>query len=326
MLGDEFTHQSTLGTWKNIVMTGTTLEDFQVPFKSSFVKTIGNGDSTSFWNEQWCNRGKLCDVFPRLCRLDRNKEATFRDRVAKENGELIMKLDWVRDISGRVLGNLDQIATLVSAVNFDESKTDSWSWSFSNKGFEVKQLTSIIEEKILGNTTNIIPTIRNNLIPKKIEIFMWRALKKRLPVHVELDKRGIDLNSTRCPLCDGDLETVDHTLIFCNHALDVWMRIYRWWGMGNFNNFSISEIANEDINVPSSSRGSKVWQAVKWACAYYIWKNRNNKIFKGKNWSGPVALSEIQIASFVWISNRLKGKKLEWLVWLSNPNIYLSIL
>ncbi|XP_071713283.1 uncharacterized protein [Rutidosis leptorrhynchoides] len=268
---------------------GTTLEDFQVPFKSSFVKTIGNGDSTSFWNEQWCNRGKLCDVFPRLCRLDRNKEASFCDRVAKENGELILKWDWVRDISGRVLGNLDQIATLVSAVNFDVSKTDSWSWSFSNKGFEVKLLTAIIEEKILGNTTNIIPTIRNNLIPKKIEIFMWRALKKRLPVRVELDKRGIDLNSTRCPLCDGDLET---------HY-----QIYRWWGMGNFNNFSISEIANEDINVASSSRGSKVSQAVKWACAYYIWKNRNNKIFKGKNWSGPVALSEIQISSFVWISN-----------------------
>ncbi|GJS57295.1 ribonuclease H-like domain-containing protein [Tanacetum coccineum] len=35
----------------------------------------------------------------------------------------------------------------------------------------------------------------------KVNIFMWRALKGRLPVREELDKRGIDLDSVLCPSC-----------------------------------------------------------------------------------------------------------------------------
>ncbi|XP_071689011.1 3-ketoacyl-CoA synthase 9-like [Rutidosis leptorrhynchoides] len=38
-----------------------------------------------------------------------------------------------------------------------------------------------------------------------------------------------------------------------------------------------------------SSFGSKVWQAIEWICVYYIWRNRNNMVFKGKSWSSPLS-------------------------------------
>ncbi|XP_071705251.1 uncharacterized protein [Rutidosis leptorrhynchoides] len=184
-------------------------------------------------------------------------------------------------------------------------------------------MTKILEEKILTDGRGQPETIRNNLVPKKIEIFIWRALKKRLPTLVELDNRGIDLNSVRCPICDDDVETIEHSLIFCSYVMDIWSRVHKWWGLGNVSNLSVNEAFVGNCNSITSELGAKIWQAVEWTTGYLIWKNRNNKIFKNYSWNGTTALNEIQVLSFEWISRRIKGRKIEWLDWLSNPHVFL---
>ncbi|XP_071729054.1 uncharacterized protein [Rutidosis leptorrhynchoides] len=144
---------------------------------------------------------------------------------------------------------------------------------------------------------------------------------------MELDKRGLDLHGVRCPLCDDDLETVDHSLIFCKHVIDVWDRVYKWWNMDSFFNYSIIEICGTPVsNTNSMSKfGKKIWQEVNWIGLYLIWKKQNAKVFRNKCWNTPVALNEIQAKMFEWISARAKGKSIDWLTWLSNPSIYLSL-
>ncbi|XP_071713532.1 uncharacterized protein [Rutidosis leptorrhynchoides] len=169
-------------------------------------------------------------------------------------------------------------------------------------------------------------TMRNYLVPKKVEVFVWGATQKRLPTRTELDKRGIDLHSIRCPICDDGLESVDHTLLFCKFAFDLWEQVYSWWGFRNVTNLSLNEILRGNGSVPMSSLGKMVWQAVEWIGAYHNWKNRNNKVFRGSSWNIPFALNEIQIRSFEWISHRLKKKcKLDWLSWI-NAIVYLRIV
>ncbi|XP_071715217.1 uncharacterized protein [Rutidosis leptorrhynchoides] len=120
----------------------------------------------------------------------------------------------------------------------------------------MKQLSKIIDENLNSPGNQGEETIWNSLVPKIIELFAWRAFLKRLPMRMELDKRGIDLHSVRCPLCDDYLETVDHVLIFCNHAQEVWNRVYNWWNRGNFSQFSLREFFQGDIDI---------WQAVTWS-------------------------------------------------------------
>ncbi|XP_071709390.1 uncharacterized protein [Rutidosis leptorrhynchoides] len=153
-------------------------------------------------------------------------------------------------------------------------------WTIDTDGrFRVKTLASTIDAQLLGSNRSSASTLRNNIIPKKIEIFAWRTRKKRLPVRIELDKRGIDLDSVRCPLCDDDLESVEHSIIFCKHALDIWERVYKWWNMGSFSSYSIEEALGDDPASHGSKFGKKFWLAVRWVSAYLIWKNRNNKVF-----------------------------------------------
>ncbi|GKE46109.1 RNA-directed DNA polymerase, eukaryota, reverse transcriptase zinc-binding domain protein, partial [Tanacetum coccineum] len=44
----------------------------------------------------------------------------------------------------------------------------------------------------------------------------------RIPTRTNLDRRGIDLDSVRCPLCDEDLESEDHIFVSCEIASGIW--------------------------------------------------------------------------------------------------------
>ncbi|XP_071728661.1 uncharacterized protein [Rutidosis leptorrhynchoides] len=141
------------------------------------------------------------------------------------------------------------------------------------------------------------------LFQKKVGVFVWRAKRERLPVFVEFDKRGIDLNSVLCPLCNDYVETVKHSIIECEHALSIWRKVLAWWGFGSVN-LSFRNLLCGSCPIQCSDVGSKIWQAVEWTCCYQIWKNRNQKVFKKASWSPPIALSEIQVKSYEWIAKR----------------------
>ncbi|XP_071688500.1 uncharacterized protein [Rutidosis leptorrhynchoides] len=136
-----------------------------------------------------------------------------------------------------------------------------------------------------------------------MEIFVWRACKKRLPTLVELDKRGVDLYSVRCAICNDDVETIDHSLIFCKNAYEVWTIIYNWWGLGPFSEPSILETFDGSVMQQSSKMGGLIWQAVEWTCGYLLWKNRNLKAFKNKDGCVPNLVNEIQLMSFGFLED-----------------------
>ncbi|XP_071699624.1 uncharacterized protein [Rutidosis leptorrhynchoides] len=180
-------------------------------------------------------------------------------------------------------------------------KEDTWRWTPGSNGiFTTKVLSDLVDSNILssnGSNGSNSETLRNNLIPKKVEVFVWRARKLYLPVLVELDKRGIDLHTVRCPLCDDDIETVNHSLILCKHAVEVWVKVFEWWGGGGVAFVNVDDLL-QDSGHSTSSVGKDIWQAVIWTCSYLIWKNRNQKVFSNKCWNVPCALNEIQVKSF----------------------------
>ncbi|XP_071713260.1 uncharacterized protein [Rutidosis leptorrhynchoides] len=200
--------------WKNILLAGNEIEEHGVNFKNSFVKKVCAESNTKFWTELWIDGSKLESRFPRLFRLEGNKTATILDRLDFSDGQANFKWESDRNPRGRTSSEMDELQALVACYDFDinNRRSYSWSWKLAGNGkFTVSHLTSTIDERLYSGTTN--ETMRNNLIPKKLEIFIWRANLKRLPVLTELDKRGIDVDSVCCPLCDDDIEYVEHSLI-----------------------------------------------------------------------------------------------------------------
>ncbi|GKB75813.1 reverse transcriptase domain, reverse transcriptase zinc-binding domain protein [Tanacetum coccineum] len=131
-----------------------------------------------------------------------------------------------------------------------------------DREFAVKELARVIEENVLRVENGGHETLWNNLVPKKVNVFVWRALRGRIPVRVELDKRDMDLDSVLCPCCNEIVESCAHSLVTCDLAMSVWIKVFNWWKVGGVNSFTIEEVFSHGggVNVPISL--SRVWQAV----------------------------------------------------------------
>ncbi|XP_071712601.1 uncharacterized protein [Rutidosis leptorrhynchoides] len=213
------------------------------------------------------------------------RNTSVQDRLAGEQ----YLWDWNRELTGRTRDELESLVQIVASVHWMQI------------------------EKIDGAGASL-----------RMKVFVWRALKERIPVRIELDERGIDLDSVRCPLCDDDVETVIHSLALCKCEHDIWSRVFKWWNLENFSSQGISELSMVDNGSQCSTQGNLIWQAARWICSYLIWSTRNNLVFQRKQWNATCALNEIQIKSFEWISRRLKDTKLDWHIWLTNPSFYFT--
>ncbi|GJU41794.1 retrotransposon protein, putative, ty1-copia subclass [Tanacetum coccineum] len=77
----------------------------------------------------------------------------------------------------------------------------------------------------------------------------------RLPTRYNLDVRGIDLDFTRCPVCDGCVETSKHLFIDCMVARGLWKMISSWWKLDDYLKMSkrsesrLGELVDENVDM-----------------------------------------------------------------------------
>ncbi|XP_071713506.1 uncharacterized protein [Rutidosis leptorrhynchoides] len=281
--------------WSNIVKAGKCIDELAITFRNSFVRKIGDGTTTSFWIDLWLGNDILKNGFNLLAHLDSDPGVTVGSRIHHNWSEWVGNSDWVRNPSGRAVGELQELNELLMRSNttLDLQKRDSWGWSLSNNDFfKTKILSDLIDSKVLHSNSSTLCISRNNLVAKKVEVFVWRAKKGRLSVLLELDKRGVDLHSVRCQSCGNDLECIRHALLSCEKVWEVWKRLFDWWGVTLPSNVNLNELLEGNLGQFGSDLGKNLWQGMIWVSVYFIWKNRNEKIFKNKSWNIPVALVE----------------------------------
>lgn len=54
-------------------------------------------------------------------------------------------------------------------------------------------------------------------LPPKFALFLWKVVHRILPVMVVLGKR-FKVEDVRCPVCEKDLETIEHLFFQCDRA------------------------------------------------------------------------------------------------------------
>ncbi|XP_071720755.1 uncharacterized protein [Rutidosis leptorrhynchoides] len=279
---------------------------------------------------QWCRKFDLryhllqllgSEPLTRLYRIERNVSASIKDRVILVNGNWNFSWEWSRGLTGRLNGELDQLVSLIRNNAILEEGISTWRFTLGSNGeFSTRCAAAKFDEVIITrNNASLVPTLRNNLIPQKIGIFIWRATRGRLPVRQELDKKGIDLDSLLCPMCNNIVESVDHALVSCKAAKEVWEGVFKWCG---FDLPANANLENLFVGLGSgniSDHRKRIWQAIEWVTGYSIWKNRNSKVFRNDAWASSKVINEIQVKSYEWIRNRSKDSMCEWLQWLTSP-------
>ncbi|GKE47580.1 RNA-directed DNA polymerase, eukaryota, reverse transcriptase zinc-binding domain protein [Tanacetum coccineum] len=100
------------------------------------------------------------------------------------------------------------------------SEPDSCMWSLSDDGlFSVAVTRRHIDQVILPSVN--IATRWNNVLPKKVNIFIWRLRLDRLPHRLNLSKRGLEIDFISCPICNNHVESNNHIFFSCDVASSV---------------------------------------------------------------------------------------------------------
>ncbi|KAL9831139.1 putative reverse transcriptase zinc-binding domain-containing protein [Arabidopsis thaliana] len=135
--------------------------------------------------------------------------------------------------------------------------------------------------------------------PPKIKHFLWQIASGSLVVTSKLSHRGIQCDIT-CRRCEMAEETINHVLFECPHSRKIW-ELYEKPMVSD--NFSLSsELLNLDYlywKLPLPLGGGEKTYCHAWIL-WFIWKDRNKKVFKGIQSEPADILSHAMSEKLMW--------------------------
>ncbi|GJZ46363.1 RNA-directed DNA polymerase, eukaryota, reverse transcriptase zinc-binding domain protein [Tanacetum coccineum] len=185
------------------------------------VRKIGNGALTRFWEDVWCGDKPLKTLFPRIYQLDLNKLCPVKNRLHLQVSSPGFRR---QPRGGAEMVQFLNLQSMIGEVVLSNQE-DSWQWALHNSGYTVASTRSLIDSKFLD--TAAISTRWVRCIPIKVNIFIWRLSLNRLPSEVNLNRMGVDIGSILCPICEEDVETINHVFFSCDLAMALWAKLAR---------------------------------------------------------------------------------------------------
>ncbi|GJT66356.1 RNA-directed DNA polymerase, eukaryota [Tanacetum coccineum] len=151
----------------------------------------------------------------RLYALENNKECSV---AVKMQGEI--DSSFRRHVRGGVetqqLENIQDLVRSKVLSNVD----DRWAWDLNGGGdFCVKDARDLVDEVLLPKENVATRWIKT--IPIKVNVFAWKLHLDRLPTRSNLLKRGIQVQSSLCPICNVLQEDTSHLFFSCDVALAI---------------------------------------------------------------------------------------------------------
>jgi hypothetical protein len=234
---------------------------------------VGNGKNTPFWKSKWLQGAAPKDLAPGLFRGTIFK---FRSMFQElKNNSWIWSLDQI-NTQGLMEEFVTSYLALTSVELTDQNDNISWIWTpYGN--FSV---ASAYQCQFMGA---VIPFPAKHIwkatIEPKCKFFVWLVLHNRALTADNMAKKNWDCDPI-CPLCCCMQETTSHILIHCNYVEPLWNAIA---GRFNLPMFSDMIMFSHPVQWVSFLQRKKL--GILFCFWWQIWKERNRRIFEGKECS-----------------------------------------
>ena len=158
----------------------------------------------------------------------------------------------------------------------------------------------------------------NTLVPKKINLFVWRLRREALPTTINLFAKGIDVSSMCCLFCQNGVEFIDHIFQKCKlvrgsrKLLNSWLRL-------DLPDATPNEVLNWCDNLKLPFRTRSRTQAILFILWWCIWKARNDIRYNESRATCVGIFNAVVSLAYVWIHNRDKKDALIWQDWNEFP-------
>ncbi|KAL4557167.1 hypothetical protein LXL04_035339 [Taraxacum kok-saghyz] len=282
-MGEEDMKKMHSCSWKNILLKLKNLDSVHLNFPYLLQVNLGNGEDTEFWEDKWHETGDLKRNFPRMYALEDDKKVKVKDRI-NTRMEYWNRRRAFRD--GREREEAVKIQELCNSKTLSNAK-DSWMVDGAPNGeFSTDWFRDCIESrKVMGQ-------VQQNYwikwVPKKHNVFIWRAILDRIPTRKNLSEKGVD--------------------------------IPYWW--------KLKPPEFQDLEDPlkwawfaTKNKKTNGWlQVAIIAVLTSIWKIRNRVVFDKKKVVVDFEFKKSHELAFQWLSSRNSKFKLDLCNWVSNPS------
>ncbi|XP_028753118.1 uncharacterized protein LOC114712741 [Neltuma alba] len=208
----------------------------------------------------------------------------------------------------------DETLQKISGINsFCLHKQDDPVWDKVRNGFytvkkgymETKMKKFVVDGRA-GGTFSLPNSIWGKVwklkILPKITHFAWRCLVGAVPVKEALVRRRCCNTSVICPICNQEVETIEHTLFLCSRFQGVWFASALSWKI-DCNRFQSFGLWFEKILIDDNVLNEFQLAYVAWII-WLVWKERNSVVFEAKQHDPikVVQLAEKAVREF-WKAN-----------------------
>jgi hypothetical protein len=291
-------------------------------FNRAIGKRVGNGNLTSFWNEQWIGNQSLRQRFPRLFGISMQKNEMIQKMGRLIDGRWQWELQWRRNLFAWEEDQFRDFLEIIAPFN-PSIHQDSWLWMGDDiHGFTANSayLLLVAEYNQFALPSPTLQIVFKNLwkcgAPSKISAFSWQLILDRIQTKDNLVKRRIiDDQQGHCVLCGLAPESATHLFLHCHFAAKVWYDITRWLGFIIVLPHSIESSLAVLIGCAKSKKERVglclIWNAFMWV----IWSVRNGVIFNNDTVFVEEVADRIKMLSWKWYIGRVaKGPFLlyEW--------------
>ncbi|GKA95431.1 RNA-directed DNA polymerase, eukaryota [Tanacetum coccineum] len=221
--------------WLDIIRELHNLKNKGIDLLGFIKKKIGNGVDTLFWEDTWKGDIAFKFLYPRIYKLETCKHINVASKLVHDNVRLSLrppqniKERWIGPLSGQEI-------------------------------LSVVYVRKIIDDYLLLEVSSKFSW--RKMVPIKVNILAWKVKLDVLPTRFNLSKRGLDINSILCLICENHAESSSHLFFACSMARDIFRNIASWWDVKSPHVFLFEEWEMWTSSLTLSSRRKQVLEGI----------------------------------------------------------------
>lgn len=144
----------------------------------------------------------------------------------------------------------------------------------------------------------------------------------RIPVALELSKRGVSMETMNCLMCNESEESTDHVLGDCPYARKVFEGVFSWCGLNTEPFHLVKEVVDSASRWGRCQKKRELLLGIYYETLWCIWKSRNERVFRKNRLPELKVIDFIKSVTYLWVKNRCKINRMDWATWSQCPLSY----